>query len=317
MSTVKILFTADLHGSDLCYRKFLRAIQNYKADIAIIGGDITGKALVPIIAKRDGTYVTTLFGVEHVANDEKELPKLTDKIVAVGFYYKIMTKEEYEEFSQNESAQKKIFEELIVERVKRWVELAESFVKTNKIKFLLMPGNDDIYEVDDVINKSEYVINPAGKIIQINNTHEVVGCDLANMTPWKCPRDVEDEVLEARLERVMTNIKNPNTTILVLHAPPYGTNIDLAPALDKDLRYVTKGGQLIFEHVGSKGIRKIIEKYQPLLGLHGHIHESKGYDKIGRTLVINPGSEYNEGILHLAIIVISEDKVKGYMILTG
>jgi hypothetical protein len=121
---------------------------------------------------------------------------------------------------------------------------------------------------------------------------------LANMTPWKCPRDVEDEVLEARLERVMTNIKNPNTTILVLHAPPYGTNIDLAPALDKDLRYVTKGGQLIFEHVGSKGIRKIIEKYQPLLGLHGHIHESKGYDKIGRTLVINPGSEYNEGILH-------------------
>jgi Icc-related predicted phosphoesterase len=317
MSTVKILFTADLHGSDLCYRKFLRAIQNYKADIAIIGGDITGKALVPIIAKRDGTYVTTLFGVEHVANDEKELPKLTDKIVAVGFYYKIMTKEEYEEFSQNESAQKKIFEELIVERVKRWVELAESFVKTNKIKFLLMPGNDDIYEVDDVINKSEYVINPAGKIIQINNTHEVVGCDLANMTPWKCPRDVEDEVLEARLERVMTNIKNPNTTILVLHAPPYGTNIDLAPALDKDLRYVTKGGQLIFEHVGSKGIRKIIEKYQPLLGLHGHIHESKGYDKIGRTLVINPGSEYNEGILHLAIVVISEDKVKGYMILTG
>jgi Icc-related predicted phosphoesterase len=113
------------------------------------------------------------------------------------------------------------------------------------------------------------------------------------------------------------NVKNKNTAILMAHAPPYGTKIDLAPALNKDLKYITKGGQLVFEHVGSKAVREVIEKYQPLLGLHGHIHESKGYDKIGRTLVINPGSEYNEGILHVAIIIISDDKIKGHMILTG
>jgi len=317
LGLLKILFTTDLHGSDLCYKKFLRAIQNYKADVAIIGGDITGKALVPIIAKRDGTYVATLFGVEHRARNEKELTKLIERIAAVGFYYKIVTMEEYEELSRNESMLKEVFKELMLERVKKWLDLTENIVKVRKIRFLLMPGNDDIYELDDVINKSEYVINPAGKIIQIDNSYEVVGCDHANMTPWKCPRDIEDELLEIKLEEIMVNVKNPATAILVSHAPPYGTKIDLAPALDKDLKYVTRGGQVVFEHVGSKAIRKIIEKYQPLLGLHGHIHESKGYDKIGRTLVINPGSEYNEGILHVAIVVISEDKIKGHMILTG
>jgi Icc-related predicted phosphoesterase len=317
VGTLKILFASDLHGSDLCYRKFLKAIQNYKADVAIIGGDLTGKALVPVIAKKDGSYVATLFGVEHRARDEKELARLIDRISAVGFYYKIVTIGEYEELSQNDSLLKEVFKELIVDRIKKWLDLAENVVKEHKVQFLLMPGNDDIYEIDEIINKSEHVVNPAGKIIQINGVHEVVGCDHANITPWKCPRDIEDTALEAKLEEIMMNVKNKNTAILVAHAPPYGTKIDLAPALDKDLKYITKGGQAIFEHVGSKAVRKIIEKYQPLLGLHGHIHESKGYDKIGRTLIINPGSEYNEGILHVALVVISGDKIKGHMILTG
>jgi Icc-related predicted phosphoesterase len=316
MGSLRILFTSDIHGSDLCYRKFLRAIQDYKANLAIIGGDITGKAFVPVIAKKDGTYVTTLFGVEHRARDEKELAKLTERIAAVGFYHKILTMEEYEKLSQNESILRDVFKELMLERIKKWVELAENFVKAYKIRFLLMPGNDDIHEIDAIINKSEYVTNPAEKIVQVDS-YEIVGSDYANMTPWNCPRDIEDELLEAKLEEIMINVKNPNTAILVSHAPPYGTKIDLAPALDKNLQYVTRGGYVVFEHVGSKAVRKIIEKYQPLLGLHGHIHESKGYDKIGRTLIINPGSEYNEGILHVAIIVISEDKIKGYMILTG
>jgi len=317
VGTLKILFTSDLHGSDLCYRKFIKAIQNYKADVAIIGGDITGKALVPVIAKKEGSYVATLFGVEQHARNEEELAELIDRISAVGFYYKIVTIEEHEELSQNHSLLENVFKELIVERIKKWVDLAENIVKEHKVQFLLMPGNDDIYEIDEIINKSEYVVNPAGKIIQISGIHEVVGSCHANITPWNCPRDIEDTALEAELEELMMNVKNKNTAILVAHAPPYGTQIDLAPALDKDLKYITKGGQLVFEHVGSKAVRKVIEKYQPLLGLHGHVHESKGYEKIGRTLVINPGSEYNEGILHVAITILSDDKVKGYMVLTG
>jgi Icc-related predicted phosphoesterase len=176
--------------------------------VAIIGGDLTGKALVPVIAKKDGSYVATLFGVEQRVRNEKELARLIDRISAVGFYYKIVTIEEHEELSQNHSLLEDVFKELIVERIKKWVDLAENVVKEHKVQFLLMPGNDDIYEIDEIINKSEYVVNPAEKIIQISGIHEVVGCSYANITPWKCPRDIEDTALKAKLEELMMNVKD-------------------------------------------------------------------------------------------------------------
>jgi len=64
-------------------------------------------------------------------------------------------------------------------------------------------------------------------------------------------------------------------------------------------------------------VREAIEKYKPLLGLHGHIHESRGVVNIGRTLCINPGSEYGEGIIRGAIVDLAKDKVLSYQLTSG
>jgi len=273
--------------------------------------------LIPILKEKDGTYSTELFGTKHIAKNNKELETLKDRISAVGFYYKVMSYEECAELEENKAKLDEIFKEEILQRISKWVSWAEQLVKETGVLFLLMAGNDDIYEVDQIIEQSELVKNIHGRIISYQGNYEIVGSSYSNITPWHCARDVEEDVIESELEKLMSKVNNPQKTVLVSHVPPYNTLIDLAPALDKNLSYITEGGQAIFEHVGSKAVRRIIEKYQPLLGLHGHIHESKGFDKIGRTIVINPGSEYSEGILHAAIVILSDKEVKGRMIITG
>jgi hypothetical protein len=69
--------------------------------------------------------------------------------------------------------------------------------------------------------------------------------------------------------------------------------------------------------VGSKAVRAAIEKYQPLVGLHGHIHESRSAQKIGRTTCINPGSEYGEGILRGCLVTFAEGVIEGFQMTSG
>ncbi|MGC9012656.1 metallophosphoesterase family protein, partial [Thermogladius sp.] len=129
-------------------------------------------------------------------------------------------------------------------------------------------------------------------------------------------RDVEEPILEGMLTKLMSQVRSFEKTILNTHCPPYNTNIDLAPKL-VDFKPVITSGGVVMEHVGCKSVRNIIERYQPLIGLHGHIHESRGVDKIGRTLVLNPGSDYNVGVLRAAYIVLEGSKVKSYLLVSG
>ncbi|MEM1587396.1 MAG: metallophosphoesterase [Thermoproteota archaeon] len=317
MTIYRILFSSDLHGSSLVYKKYLNSLIKYKAHLGIIGGDITGKMLVPIIKVGDESYEAMVLGNVKRARSQKELLNVSNDIESLGFYYEIVTKSEYEELSSNHDLLNQLFKEKMLERIKKWVALGEDFIKNYKIPLYIMPGNDDIFEIDDILEHSEYIKNPNEKVIQITNDHEMMASAYSNITPWKCPRDLEEEKLQAILERMMNNVKDVNKLVFISHVPPYNTNIDLAPALTHDLKYVTKGGTVMMTHVGSSAVRRVIEKYQPLVGLHGHIHESRGFDKIGRTMVLNPGSEYGEGILHAVLVTIEEDKVKGYMLISG
>lgn len=317
MVIYRLLFSSDLHGSSLIYKKFLRSLVMYKAHAGIIGGDLTGKMLVPIIKKEDGLYETTLLGNLRRAKSEGELKNILNDIDALGFYYEIVTKSEYEELSKNEDYLRQLFKEKMLERLREWIAIAEDFVRKNNIQVYIMPGNDDISEIDEIIEQSECIENPNEKVIQITDDHEMAASAYSNITPWKCPRDIEEDELEAKLEKLISNVKNATNLIFVSHVPPYNTKIDLAPALTDDLKYVTKGGTIVMIHVGSSAVRKIIEKYQPLVGLHGHIHESRGFDKIGKTMIFNPGSEYGEGILHGVLVAVEKDKIKGHMLISG
>lgn len=318
MTKTKIFFATDIHGSERCFIKFINAGKVYKVDVLILGGDITGKALVPIIETSNNTFYTIFLGEKYILNNEKELEILEKKIRAVGYYPYKTTKEEYEDLKNNPKKFNRIFEEVTCESVKKWIQLAEAKLKSLKTKCFVSPGNDDIYAIDEILRSSDYVIYPEGKVVYLDEKHEMISCGNSNITPWKCPRDISEGEIYSKIEKIVNEVASIKNCVFNIHVPPYGTNIDLAPELDENLRPVLQpGGGARLISVGSKAVRRAIEQYQPLLGLHGHVHESKGFSKIGSTLCINPGSEYTEGILRGFLAVITEKGIKDFIFTSG
>jgi Icc-related predicted phosphoesterase len=298
---IRIFFTADIHNSELVFRKILSIPSLYNPDVMIISGDLTGKAIVPIIKKEDGSYICTFQGEKHVMKNEKEVKEFETKLLNKGIYPYICSKEEVVELQNDQAKLDALFKKLTVERIEYWVRELEEKVPEN-VMVLMMPGNDDIWEIDEIISSSKRVINPLKKVVNMEYGYQIISLDYVNPTPWNTPREADENEIMKMLEKYLEKIENTGKVICNFHCPPYNTNIDLAPKLDKKLRPVYKFGELELQHVGSKSIRKFMEKYSPLLGLHGHIHEAEGYDKVGRTLVINPGSQYSAGMLKGIIV---------------
>jgi len=102
-----------------------------------------------------------------------------------------------------------------------------------------------------------------------------------------------------------------------LHPPPYGTQLDEAPALDENLRVQAVLGQVQYTAVGSTAVREIEIQREPLVGLHGHIHEASGIRRLGkkrRNLVLNPGSDYSTGALNGALVSLNKDRADAQLV---
>jgi len=317
MGMTRILYASDFHGSEAFYRKFLAAAIQYQANALIVGGDVTGKAMVPIIHQSNGHYHASLFGRREEATNAQELDRLKLTISNVGFYPIVLDVDEAEALENDPQAMGKRFEKEMCDRVLAWMELFEEKFKGKGITLYFMPGNDDLATIDTFINGHEHVRNPDMHHFWLDEDHEIVGLSNANMTPWQCARDVEEDALQAKLNELESMLEKPSQAVAVLHVPPYDSGIDVCPELDKNLKIVTQGGQVMMKPVGSISVRNFLEKVQPLLSLHGHIHEAPGHVRIGRTLAVNAGSEYAEGILKAAIINIEKDKVKGHILISG
>jgi len=317
MTMTRILFASDFHGSDAFFRKFIGAAFQYQANVLIVGGDVTGKAMLPIVHQGNGHYRGYLFGRKEETSTHQELEKFRQTISNVGFYPIVLEPDEAEEIEKDPEMMGKRFEEEMIARVRAWLALAVEKLSPKRIVLYFMAGNDDLASIDAVIDEFEYVRNPDGKRFWIDEYHELVGLSNANMTPWKCARDVEEDYLEQRLDELESMLEHPERAITNLHVPPYDSGIDVCPQLDKDLKIMTGGGQVLMKPVGSTAVRRFLERVQPLLSLHGHIHEAPGHTRIGRTLCINAGSEYAEGILKAAIINLERDKVKGHILVSG
>jgi Icc-related predicted phosphoesterase len=309
---IKILFVTDIHGSNLCYRKFLNALKAYNVDVGILLGDLTGKVLVPLVAKPEGGWHTTLMGQYTDIPTQDDLDKLKTTIELMGYYWVHQTQTEFQEFKSDPIKVDELFKNLMLSRLKEWVALADERLAGTSFKVYMAPGNDDHMEVDKVIEDSSAIVNCNNRNVMVGE-HEMVTFAWTNPTPWNTPREKPDEELEPMLEALIAKVKDKSNAIFNFHAPPYGFALDLAPELTEDL--VQAADRKI--HVGSRAVAKMIEKYQPLLGLHGHIHESRGVQKIHKTTIINPGSEYSEGILKGVIIVLEKGKVKDYVFTAG
>ncbi len=310
----KLFFATDVHGSDVCWRKLVSAGKFYKANVVILGGDMTGKEVVSLVKQPDGTVVSDFLGLQTILKSEEELKIHEKRIKDTGYYPFQATPEEMFELSKDQVKASAVFKKLMLQRVEEWVEVAEKNLRETGIKFIVAPGNDDSPAIDPILDASDIVERAEGKVLEIDG-HEMLNSGYSNITPWKTPKECSEEELKKKIEEMASQVKNPRTSIFQLHVPPYGTGIDDAPVLDKDLRPI-KGGT-IRGPAGSTAVLEEIQKYQPLLGLHGHIHESKGSTKVGRTLCVNPGSMYSEGVLQGALIEMDNDKIKTQIFTSG
>jgi Icc-related predicted phosphoesterase len=312
----RIFFATDVHGSEPCFLKFVNAAAFYKADVLVLGGDITGKQVVAIERRGDG-YHSYLFGQDRLARTPEELAELERQIRMNGFYPYVATADELAELSADENKVAALFSRLMCETAARWLRIAEERLRGLPVKCFISPGNDDLFELDPILSSSDVVICPEGKQVDLDGEHTMISCGYVNMTPWHCPRDVTDEELRARLEAMLAGVQDPSRCVFNLHAPPYDSTLDIAPQLDADLKPVVVGGQPNMIPTGSLAVREAIEKYQPIVGLHGHIHECRGAIELGRTLCLNPGSEYSEGVLRGALVNIAGGRLKSYQFVAG
>lgn len=312
----RVFFTTDLHGSDACFNKFVNAVDTYEAQVLVVGGDITGKVMVPVV-EEDGGWSAEVFGQRRKAQTRSELAELEKVLRTNGFYPYRADRAALDRLAQDEAEVDRVFRDLMRESVSRWMGMAESKLRGRDVRCFVNLGNDDHQELADLIEASDVVTFPDERVVDIDDTHTMASLGYSNMTPWRCPRDVTEEDLAEKIEHLMGRVPDMERCLFNFHVPPYDSNLDVAPELTEDLEPVSVGGQPKMVPVGSRAVRAAIEQHQPMAGLHGHIHESRGVAEIGRTLCINPGSEYTEGIVRGVLLNLRDGKVLSHQFVSG
>lgn len=311
-----LYYASDIHGSDRLWRKFVNAGAFYQADVLVMGGDITGKAVVPIIQTDGGLRAPELIG-ERIAPTE-ELESLEAQVRNRGFYPYLTTPDELSAAHGDEHAIGELFRRAMADSVRRWLTLAQERLAGTGIRLFMMLGNDDEPALQEVLAESPLNVDCEELPVELADQIQMLSCGVANPTPWNSPRELPEEQLAAHLEHLATKLADPARSVFNLHVPPKGTALDQAPELDSTLKPVVRGGSVSMISAGSQAVRELIERYQPLVALHGHIHESRAIAKVGRTVCINPGSEYGEGVLHGALLVLDRKKgLRNHQLVSG
>ena len=311
----KIFYVTDIHGSEICWRKFLNAGPFYGADVVIVGGDVTGKAMVPIV-ERNGRWETTLQDHHEILETEDEVRAIEQKIMNRGYYPIRVSDDEYRHMQEDEEAVDARFKQVMLEGTERWISMADDKLQGKVTRVVVCPANDDMFEIDPIL-KSGHLVEFGGTEPLELEGFEMVSYGWTNPTPWNTFRELPEEELGRRIDKILDGVTDPSRTIFNFHAPPYGSGLDEAPALDENMNI--KAGGRALRPVGSTSIKAAIERVQPVLSLHGHIHEAKGATRMGGSLVLNPGSSYEEGVLQGALITLDakKRKVKSYQLVNG
>jgi Icc-related predicted phosphoesterase len=318
----RLFFATDIHGSERTFRKFINAGKFYEVNVIVMGGDIQGKLMIPIIKESNGHHRATVQGRVEQLTTEEELKALTSKLDILGFYHKVMEEDEFKSLQADPKAVEALFNELAKQKLTNWVNLAEERLKGTGIKCFVTGGNDDEWEVLNVMKKepTESFFACENEMVYVDDMHPMISVGISTPTPWKTPREVSEDELGKLIEEMASKVPDMNKAIFNFHDPPKDSTLDTCPMLDWDKdppEQIVQGGQPVLHGAGSVAVREAIEKYKPMLGLHGHIHESQSVAKLGRTTCINPGSEYAEGILRGCLVTFVDGEVLGYQMTSG
>jgi uncharacterized protein len=318
----RLFFATDIHGSEPTFRKFINAGKFYNVDVLVLGGDITGKMLIPIITLGNNTYRATL--QSKLYNLQKDdLPDFENRLAKLGFYSSEMSEQEYAELTGNPEMVNRLYLEKASERLVSWIGWAEEKLAGTNLRCYVTGGNDDAREVVDTLNREakDRLMACEEKLVTVSDEgHTMVSLGYSNPTPWKTPREIEEPDLVQRINTAFRGVDACEKVIFNMHVPPLDSTLDTCPQLDTSTdppTVITSGGEPVLFGAGSQAVRDAIERYQPLLSLHGHIHESRNVTKIGRTTAVNPGSEYGEGVLRGIIVSIAGDKVESTQMTSG
>src|ERR671931_2821784 len=313
---MRLLFATDIHGSEVCWKKFLNSGQHYKADVVILGGDMTGKALVPIVDDGGGRWHATLLENREELKDEDAVRAFEEAVKRRGYYPFRTTPDELSELAGDEAQWHALFDEHMSATLERWMQMADEKLGGTGIRVFVCPGNDDQLEIDDVVAAAKTVELGEGRVVDIDG-FQLASSGWANRTPWDTYREEDEDDLKRRFDEMIQHVTaEPEKTIFSLHCPPYGTGLDDAPQLTAEMDLKDAGRSTV--PVGSTAVRQVIEEHQPALGLHGHIHEARGTKRLGKTLCINPGSSYEQGQLLGAVIDLDgKKKVKKFVLTSG
>jgi Icc-related predicted phosphoesterase len=284
----RVFFATDLHGSERCFRKWLNAAAVYEAQVLVLGGDLTGKVLVPLVAGN--------------GQDAAALDSERERIRMTGRYPVVVTADENAAIEADPALLDSRFQQAMEETLRAWVELADERLAGTDVAAFTMLGNDDAPRLADVLRGATRSTYAEDAIVELPGGFEMASLGYSTPTPWNTPRELAEDELADRLTALFDGLRDPAHAIVNLHCPPAGTHLDQAAKLDAELRPVVDASGLVMASVGSTAVRSAIERYQPMLGLHGHVHESPGTERLGGTLCINPGSDYGDGVLRGAIV---------------
>jgi Icc-related predicted phosphoesterase len=309
-------YASDIHGTEVLWKKFLNAPKVYGARVLVMGGDITGKLAIPIVPDTDGGYAATLFGRKETVATPTELDRLENRIRSNGMYPYRMTSDEVAAVAaMSDDERERWFANLIGESMTQWIALADHRLADRTVRCFVMPGNDDPSTVAEAIEQGS-VVEPCDEKIVTFDGYSMASLGFSNRTPWNSPRELDEDELYARLSTLVESADDPDRLILNVHVPPFDSGLDMAPELDEDFRMRMVGGEPVPIPVGSTAVRETIEEYQPLLGIHGHVHESAGVTRIGKTLCVNPGSDYHTGRIAGCLLTLRDGEVR-HQFVTG
>lgn len=363
----RVFFTTDIHGSDVCFRKFLNAGKHFGADVLIIGGDLTGKQLVPIVRRVEADSVLAghtrwparvrswlgmlagsdstptarwthrgyFSGRTHYFDGEAEVVAFEKSLADQGIYTIRCDKEKEYLLSAHSDAMEMEFVGLMKERLSRWVELADDRLRGQGRRVFVNAGNDDPFQMDEVLDQSRVMQRPEGVVVELDSCLTMISTGFTNLTPWHCPRDIPEDHLREKIDAMAARVPDLTRCVFNFHCPPHDTLLDRAPKLQgkaptmscphdagrvslrSELQPQMTGLGVEYAPAGSTSVRDAIHEFQPCAGLHGHIHESRAIDRLGRCVCINPGSEYHEGVLRGALLDFQDGELRNFSLTAG
>jgi Icc-related predicted phosphoesterase len=318
----RIFYACDIHGSEPTFRKFLNAARFYEVDALVFGGDLMGKLLIPLVRDAGGTWRARLQGQNHHLRSEEQLTEFKRVMQTLGFYWQEMDPEEYSSYEGKQERIDELFDVLAKERLSEWIVLAEERLAGSHVNVFLCGGNDDTDQVLSALDEEagERVVNAENRAVPIDDEHELLTIGYSTPTPWETPRERTDEEIAEVIEKLMPSVSDPAKTVFNFHCPPLDSSLDTCLKLDASVWPPTpliERGQPVYYGAGSQAVADALTSYQPTVGLHGHIHESRGATKYGRSPAFNPGSEYGEGVLRGLIVAIRGGEVVGHQFTSG